>query len=256
MGCSSDQSGLHTPTLSYTTVVVSPSETSTPVIVATSTRVPTSTPKPTHAPTYTPTITPTLDFFLYKDVWNTYVNKMYGFSFEYPAIYDQALYTQCRVRASQFDNGVRFDVAWRIFVEVFPSNGRSASQWVDEWLGHYETVEIFTRDAIFVNEEKVLFIEYQFGMLGRYGAIYIFQKDDLFYAVNYYTGGSPCKVPEIGINDDFDIYPHIVQSFKFIRYHLGRLTPPAADSFAALAAANATRWAVLDGPVQIKNIPS
>lgn len=66
---------------------------------------------PTATPTMVPTDTPTLDYAQYANRWSVYRNDEYGFTFEYPALYDSEPYKRCNPATSLLmgDYGVIID---------------------------------------------------------------------------------------------------------------------------------------------------
>jgi hypothetical protein len=161
---------------------------------------------PSATATATPTSRPTLDFTLFVNAWRTYRNEAYGFSFEYPAIYDE---TGCGPSVS---NETEIYVGGRSALYIEDANGRSIDEYIDFSIKRNEfTLQSQTEGS--VNGFRAVTIEYRFSSLNRWGIATIFQRRDKIYTFNF-TAGVTCDFPESQVFE-LDAYFHMMQSFKF-----------------------------------------
>jgi hypothetical protein len=158
-------------------------------------------------------VTPTLNYSYYQDKWSVYTDPQLGFSFEYPAIFDVEPYRSC-LPSTDVREPDRLAVTTRIFVKFASAEGTSASEYIDSWLGQDESVTGLTKRDAYINRVRVLVVHYQFGLLGRYGEHNIFDNGAFLFDVGYFAGGDACAVPELGLGDSYDIYTHVVATFR------------------------------------------
>jgi hypothetical protein len=205
--------------------------TDTPTPISTSTQIPvyppfTDTPiPPTYTPTQTPTanlsptMTPTFDYVKYVDSWSTYTNENFGFSFDYPTIYDVSPYSSCRVHVNTSEPWIFYlDLGYRSELAIANNDLSSFSDYVDRWVQSIKNREdwsLWSRYGRVINSYQAATIEYNFSI--RYGTTTFFGKNHNIYIFNW-TAGSGCDIPEIRLYE-YDAYNHAVETFKFITPH-------------------------------------
>ena len=148
----------------------------TPPGVATATLQPdqTSIPAPAAAPSQTQTSTAAL--------WKTYRNETYGFSFEYPAIYDEPAYRDsCGLKENS--EGIRLGL--RSGLRISNSGGWSLEQYANDLLtGRDWSVDV-PKNGI-VSGLEALTVEYRFGGANRYGTFTLVKRAELIFYLRIY----------------------------------------------------------------------
>lgn len=167
---------------------------------------------PSLSPTFLPSLTPnpTSDYSGLVDAWSIYSNGVYGFSFEYPKLYDAESYLQCRVRKINSRPYILYiNFGYRSELGILVNDMPSFSQFVDRWING---MDITSQTEQYINELEAVTIEYRFGGLNRYGtSTFLIRNNDIF--VFNFTAGGFCDLSEIGL-DEFTAYKHAVTTFK------------------------------------------
>jgi len=154
----------------------------------------------------------------FRDRWTTYANPAYGFSFDYPAVYDSRQYRYCAPRAQQSLPEPA------VFVLDIGSQTRLTLSQPGS-LSLEEAVEAFQADPSRagyqfdppaereVGGETGVSLSYRAGEAKRYGESTFFLKDGLLYRVD--TGApSACDVPELELTE-VNAAEHILDTFSF-----------------------------------------
>lgn len=198
------------PTVTATATIASPEPT------------PTATPSPSLTPTSTPTATPTLDYARFVDSWKTYRNEKYGFTFEYPAIYDEPPFARsCAVREDP--NGVY--VGERTDVLFLDPQGLDLEQYVANWARDCQCTEegiekgecdcwIEAQSDTVVDGLPAITVDYRFGGLNRFGTFTMVEHGGHIFAFEL-TAGAFCDVDEIRLRE-LDVYDRLIRTFHFL----------------------------------------
>lgn len=173
---------------------------------ATSTRAFTSTAKPT------PSATATIDFASYKNKWTVYHNEKYGYSFEYPAIYDEKRF-YC---ATPEPDAESITIGGRSDLFVI-SSSQSLEGHVNDIVRQYESDhwKLSNQLSHKIDSLDAITIEYRFGGLSRYGTASFVKYSEYIYAFNY-TAGASCYIPGFELWED-DAYEHMIDTFRVDR---------------------------------------
>lgn len=162
----------------------------------------------------------TLDISHLSGVYKTYHNEEYGFTFEYPAVFDDGPYPgACALYEDS--NGsypalYHVYVGHRTWISVVDAEGMSLSEYLDEFIASGQRMAEEDSDIIFMvtplvfseeengqiftdeNGNQYVTLEYRFGLTNRYGRITIFSHDGYFIEIDF-TAGLFCDFPEIDI---------------------------------------------------------
>ena len=175
-------------------------------------------------PTDTPQ--PAVDVQHFKNVWKTYTNTEYGFSFEYPAIYDHSPYDRCAVITRTISSDFSLEdiyVGARTWLYIKAANGENLQQHYQKFLDsaksdpQFMVASYFFSDtgkiAIGAHGEPELTLEYRFGSMGRYGRVTFVKHQDQILEIHF-TAGVFCDVPEIGLSE-VDVALRVLSSLRF-----------------------------------------
>jgi hypothetical protein len=154
------------------------------------------------------TFTKTLDYSKFTGVWKKYHNSSYGFSFEYPAIYDEAPYTPCGVKTNQdaVSLGGRSDLL------ILDPNGLGLKDFIDQTI-KTKGYSLQAQKNELIDGYDSITIEYRFGGLNRFGTFTMFKRGSLVFAFGF-TAGAACDIPESQLFE-IDAYQHMIMTFHF-----------------------------------------
>ena len=176
----------------------------------------TSTPTPAQTPTNSPAPTaigPTADstINLSNALWATYQNNTYGFSFDYPVIYESAPFkATCGLR----DLGGGILLGARIELGIYPVASVTLDDFTRQFLSSKDwTLE--NQDAATVGGQSAISVEYRFGGLNRFGTLNLVKHNDVVLVLGF-SSGSFCAdlAPE---DDEASAYQHILDTFQFTK---------------------------------------
>ncbi len=177
----------------------------------------TDTPTPAQIPTISPTLPsaagPTSDstISLGNALWATYQNNTYGFSFDYPAIYESAAYkAACGLR----DLGSSINLGARIELGIYPAAGLSLEDFARQFLSSKDwTLE--NQDNTSLAGQSAINVDYRFGGPNRFGTLTLIKHNDVVLALGY-TSGSFCA--NLSQDDDeASAFQHILDTFQFTK---------------------------------------
>ena len=176
-----------------------PSDTASPMVVST----------PTEGP---------FDFSTIADQWRTYQNNIYGFAFEYPAVYAEGPYSFCAPREFPSQDGVTVTVGMRSDLSIFDAQGQTLQEYVDGRIADLQSGdpywELASRKETTHAGVDAISIDYRFGGLSRIGSALVLKRGSDLYLFSF-TFGAFCDVPETGLYE-WDVYPRMVNSFKWL----------------------------------------
>jgi hypothetical protein len=153
----------------------------------------------------------------YRDRWTTYTNPTFGFSFEYPAVYDSTDFGFCVARAGiRAPQGADFQLALgsRTTLTLYKT-----SQSLPEVVTTFQT-DPSSKDFQFESPKQssvggtpALVVPYHSGGANRYAEAVFFVQDGMLYRVD--TGNpSACDVPALNLRE-LDAYSHMLDTFQF-----------------------------------------
>jgi len=150
----------------------------------------------------------TVDNKKFVGVWKKYHNKAHGFSFDYPAIYDEAPYIFCGVKTDQD----RVSLGGRSDLLFLDSGGLDLQEYVSQTLKDYGYTPQTQKSGTIDGHDSIT-IDYRFGGLNRFGTFTMFKRDELIFAFSF-TAGAICDIPQAQIFE-FDAYWHMIETFQF-----------------------------------------
>jgi hypothetical protein len=151
-----------------------------------------------------------------RDSWVTYEDKNYGFTFEYPAVYDYEPYkVNCGVRKP---NGDIIKVGALNDLFIIPTTSSDLAAYVKELI---ETKQaggwvIETTQTSEFNQQQAITMEYRTDANGgRYGkAVFFYDKTRaLIYAFGVVGFDTYCGVPGSKLNE-YSLQEHLVNTFR------------------------------------------
>jgi len=142
-------------------------------------------------------------------------NNKYGYSFEYPKLYETNTYSTCMPTVIDSDYYLQYlRFGYRSELAIAVNKLPSFDQFVDQWI---IGMDIEYKDYQWINDIKAITVDYRFGGLNRFGTTTFIGQDDLVFIFNFTAGGS-CDLDEIGL-DEYTIYRHAVETFKLYSYN-------------------------------------
>ena len=141
-------------------------------------------------------------------LWKTYRNDDRGFTFEYPAIYDEAPYSEsCGLKESS--DGVH--LGHQIDLLFLNSGGVGLAEFTSDLLQSKGwSVDSQTTEPL--NGLEAVAIQYRFGGTNRFGSATLVKDGDLIYAFNFSAGGF-CEVPDPQASEP-NAYSHMLETFR------------------------------------------
>lgn len=166
------------------------------------------------SPTITPYQTSALDFSQYIDKWITYENEDYGFSFEYPAIYDEFTYCSLRHHDPEPDvsdqSGVFLQLGSRIDL-IFQSEPKTTvDEYIDEITQGARDIEVIPTPLADAEGRLVYF---RAGGPGRLSTVYIADQQTQRVVVSLLPPWL-CDFPDAEVSEGVT-FEHLVDSFRF-----------------------------------------
>lgn len=122
--------------------------------------------------------------------WVLYTNTALGFSFEYPALFEQPAYqTTCGLKA--YDD--RVVVADQIAIWSEPGDGRTQDQLADELIAKGDWKE---EGRHVVPPGDRLQVDFRFGGANAFGTMTIATFEERLYVIDFQAGTLNCEVPD------------------------------------------------------------
>ncbi len=156
----------------------------------------------------------------YRDRWETYTNTIYGFSFQYPAVYTSPSYGYCTVREQKnkpADALLVVDLGSRTTLTLTKDAGSDLPALVSA----YEK-DPAQKDTTFdqpkqrtVGGVPAVTLASHSGGTNRYSEATLFLKDGTLYTLQTGTP-SACDVAAIGLKE-LDANTHVMDSFTFAK---------------------------------------
>ena len=143
--------------------------------------------------------------------WNTYQDDLYGFSFEYPLVYEEPAYiNRCGLKINE--GGVH--LGQRIDLQVFDPGDLGLEDFANNLLQDKGwNVDLYTRQLI--SGLEGINIQYRFGGTNRFGTISLVEHNDQIFAFNF-SAGSFCDISKNQTQiSEGAVYEHLLESFLF-----------------------------------------
>ena len=144
-------------------------------------------------------------------LWKTYRNEALGFTFEYPAIYDEAPYNEtCGLK--ERNDGVH--LGHQIDLSVLNSGGPGLAEFTSDLIQNKGwSVDSQTTEPL--NGLEAITIQYRFGGTNRFGAAALVRDGERIFAFNFLAGGF-CDVPDPQASEP-NAYSRMLETFRLIR---------------------------------------
>lgn len=140
--------------------------------------------------------------------WRRYQNEFYGFSFEYPALFEGGDYkSNCGIK--ELDNEIF--LGHRIVIVIFDSNGKTLKEFASEFLRDKDWSQLVQND-ILVGSNEGITVDYRFGQ-NRFGTITLIKNAEMIYTIGF-TAGSWCDFPEFNLTEP-QVFTHLVETVQF-----------------------------------------
>lgn len=146
-------------------------------------------------------------------LWNTYQNDLYGFTFEYPAVYEEPAYQDlCGLKF----NGDGIHLGQRIDLQSLDPGGLGLEDFASNLLlGKDWRVDVQTSQLI--SGLEGINIQYRFGGTNRFGTISLVEHNGRIFVFNY-SAGSFCDITENQVQVlESAVYAHVIESFLFYK---------------------------------------
>jgi len=143
--------------------------------------------------------------------WITYQNKTYGFSFEYPAIYDDPHNkAACGIK----DLGSSISLGARIGLEIIQAGSLSLDDFTSQFLSAKQWV-LENENSAKVGGAGALLVEYHSLKPDQYGTIAFVKHNPVILAIGF-TSGDFCA--SFGSEaDEAAVFQHVLDSFQFTK---------------------------------------
>ncbi|MBN2002658.1 MAG: hypothetical protein JXA21_04815 [Anaerolineae bacterium] len=173
--------------------------------------IPTATPiMPPPTQTMLPTPPPATPNLSTSTTWTTYHNNTHGFTFEYPAAYDETPHKDaCGIKEN--DDGIH--LGYRIDVQLMELNGLNLIDYATALL-QSKGWTLESMRSVTINDLKAVTFVYRFGGTNRYGTITLIEDDMRVFSLNF-SDGSFCNIPEAQVSEPA-AYAHILETFRLI----------------------------------------
>jgi hypothetical protein len=135
-----------------------------------------------------------------------------GIAFEYPSLYDQQTYENCRINKQVLDGRIIYNFGSVSYLAVSPAAGRSIEDYVRELESSGQISQV-TENVTTMADQPALKVDYRFGGTNRFGTVTIVKQGNQFYAFYAEAGGMACNSPA---DDTFELeaYQHAIDSLS------------------------------------------
>jgi hypothetical protein len=151
--------------------------------------------------------------------WLDYTNQVYGFTFQYPAVYNESNFNFCTVRSSRNlppESIFQIAIGSRTLITLYKSNQNPQEAYIEFQAKPANKNLAFEKtQARSIGGEPAVIGPYRSGGTNRYAENVFFSHKGILYHVE--TGiPSACDVPGLNLRE-FDAYNHLLDSFKFTK---------------------------------------
>ena len=141
-------------------------------------------------------------------IWKIYRNGIYGFTFEYPAIYDELPYGDtCGLK----ENGDGIQLGHQIQLQFLDSGGLNLKEYTSNLL-QSKCWSVDSQKIEPINGVEAISVQYRFGSTDRFGTFTLVKPDERIFAFNF-TAGSFCDIPENQVSEPI-VYSHMIETFR------------------------------------------
>lgn len=142
-------------------------------------------------------------------VWKTYQNELYGFSFEYPAIYEEMPYKDsCGLE----ENSDAIRVGQRSELLFLNSGGLDLAEYTNNLLEGKDW-NVDSRENELINGLEAITVQYRFGGTNRFGSLTLVKDEQRIFAFSFSAGGF-CEIPESPMLSEPNAYAHMLETFR------------------------------------------
>ena len=142
-------------------------------------------------------------------IWKTYQNEMYGFSFEYPAIYEEMPYKDsCGLQENS--DGIR--VGQRSELLFLDSGGLELAEYTNNLLQGKDW-NVDSRESQLIDGLEAITVQYRFGGTNRFGSLTLVKDEQRIFAFSFSAGGF-CEIPESPTLSEPNAYAHMLETFR------------------------------------------
>jgi hypothetical protein len=141
-------------------------------------------------------------------IWKIYRNGIYGFTFEYPAIYDEPPYRDfCGLK--EYRDGIQ--LGHQIQLLFLDSGGLNLTEYTNNLL-QSKGWSVDSQQNEPINGVESIRVQYRFGSTNRFGTFTLVKSDERIFAFNF-TAGSFCDIPESQAFEP-NAYSHMIETFR------------------------------------------
>jgi len=201
------------------TSILSACQSATPLAAAPLTPVPTNTAIPTETSIPSPTNEPTPTLEAINGGWSTFYAEEYGFSFLYPAVYDEGFYDTsdpffCNIQARKEEG--KFKIWVGIVRIVVDKTEQSLENIADAYVREKSTAwTIRSQTRIEIDGIAGVTIEYGRVRPPRWGSQTFVVHDNDLLAIDFYEGNFiDCGPTDIGYSS-YWVYEQVINTLKF-----------------------------------------
>lgn len=148
--------------------------------------------------------------------WKMYHSDIYGFSFAYPAIYDEQQYQVCSLKVVEQPDSTEFSLGRQSFLNVQRKGDLDLQTYVDDLVAQKQAEGSWTLDSQnirMVNGKETIEVNYRFGGTNRFGTATFLTQKDLLLTFNF-SAGAFCDVTEINVTEG-QAYAQWIDSLRF-----------------------------------------
>jgi hypothetical protein len=141
--------------------------------------------------------------------WITYQNKTYGFSFEYPAIYDDP---HNKLACGIKDLGSSINLGARIGLDIIQAGSLSLDDFTNQYLSAKKWV-LENENIASIGGASAIIVEYHSLSPDQYGTVAVVEHNPVVLVIGFTSGEFCASLGSEG--DEASVYQHVLDSFKF-----------------------------------------
>jgi hypothetical protein len=141
--------------------------------------------------------------------WSIYHKNPYGFSFEYPSVYDEPCYNDSCGLKENLDG---IHLGHQIDISILESNDLNLAEYASNLLQSKGWTSESLKKVI-INGSAAVTVEYRFGGTNRFGTFTLIGQNSHVFALTF-SAGSFCDILEANITEP-EVYSHILETLQF-----------------------------------------
>jgi hypothetical protein len=142
-------------------------------------------------------------------VWKTYQNEMYGFSFEYPAIYEEMPYKDsCGLKESS--DGIHVGLGSELL--FLDSGGLELAEYTNNLLQGKDW-SVDSRESQLIDGLEAITVQYRFGGTNRFGTFTLVKDGERIFAFSL-SPSNLCGIPDSPRLSELNAYAHMLETFR------------------------------------------